>query len=93
MLGVIGVDKILHFAVCLILSATLTATMPEISGVGITMSIGIGKELYDMNQPGNYFSWSDITADTLGVYIGTKLRENEKNQMMEKANIEFAKEN
>jgi len=90
MLGVIGIDKVFHLAVCIILSTVCTAAMPTIDGVGITMSVGVGKEIYDMNQPGNYFSWGDIAADSLGTFIGAQIGSSVRDKMMEQANINFA---
>ncbi len=40
-------------------------------GIGVTLSLGIAKELFDTRKPGGFFSWKDFTADILGVAAGT----------------------
>ncbi len=41
--------------------------------VGITLSLGIIKELNDRNKPHNFFSWGDLVADTAGIIAGIML--------------------
>jgi len=42
-------------------------------GAGFTLSLGLGKEFWDGRQENNYFSWKDLTADILGILIGSLL--------------------
>ncbi len=42
-------------------------------GGGVTISLGIGKEIRDARQPGNHFCWKDLCADVLGVAVGLVL--------------------
>jgi uncharacterized protein YfiM (DUF2279 family) len=67
-------DKALHFVVsAAIQSAGHTALRSggldyrEASSAAgaITLSVGVGKELWDRSQ-GRYFSWKDLTADAFG---------------------------
>ena len=39
-------------------------------GVSITLSLGIGKELYDRSHPGHVASWRDLAADLAGIAVG-----------------------
>jgi putative lipoprotein len=67
-------DKALHFVVS---AAIQSAGHSALRGGGldyreastaagaITLSVGVGKELWDRSQ-GRYFSWKDLTADTFG---------------------------
>jgi len=42
-------------------------------GAGLTFALGIGKEFWDGHQKNNIFSWKDLSADILGILIGTIL--------------------
>lgn len=59
-------DKFLHwfysFFVCLI----GTSFHPK-WGIGIALGLGVIKELKDMIQKGNKWSWEDILFDLLGI--------------------------
>ena len=37
---------------------------------GITLSLGISKEILDNRDPKNHFSWKDLVADIAGIGIG-----------------------
>ncbi|MBN2425962.1 MAG: DUF2279 domain-containing protein [Calditrichaceae bacterium] len=41
-----------------------------IYGSGITLSLGMGKEIYDSKQKDNHFSYKDLVADIIGLAIG-----------------------
>ena len=56
-----GLDKKIHFFVCLILSI--------VSPI-LAIIAAVGKEIYDSKQEGNHFCWKDIVADLVGVCIG-----------------------
>lgn len=62
------VDKILHFSVCLGITLLLYPLFGWWS-IGTALATGVGKELYDWRDYGN-FSWGDIIADVIGVLVG-----------------------
>ena len=76
-------DKGSHFIGSLISTIWLAKSMQEFSNVnntksiywgsGLTFSLGMGKEIRDSFQPGNIFSWKDLTADCLGIGLGILL--------------------
>ena len=37
---------------------------------GITLSLGISKEIFDSKDPKNHFSWKDLIADIAGIGLG-----------------------
>ncbi len=37
--------------------------------LGLTFSIGVGKEFYDRRKPGGYISYRDLLADVLGLAL------------------------
>ena len=39
------------------------------ASLGLTLTLGVGKELYDVMHPGHP-SWKDLAADALGALIG-----------------------
>ncbi len=41
--------------------------------VGLTISLGVAKEVHDSRQPRNHFCWKDLTADLAGVAVGVVL--------------------
>jgi len=40
-----------------------------VSSVGLTLTLGVGKELYDIIHPGHP-SWKDLAADAMGALLG-----------------------
>jgi len=73
-------DKLKHFIGSMITSAFFYRLSEEnfawsqtgaiCFGIGITASIGIGKEVYDSQKRGGRFSWKDLLADGLGIFTG-----------------------
>ena len=61
-------DKLLHFGVCFLITLLLYPVIGWWS-IGTAIATGIGKEIYDWKDYGN-FSWSDIVADLVGVVVG-----------------------
>lgn len=75
----LGVDKAKH----LVLSGFLTgvtyfgvdeiANRPEQDAMvwsgGMTLAVGIGKEVYDMHSPKGHPSFKDLVADALGIAL------------------------
>jgi uncharacterized protein YfiM (DUF2279 family) len=41
------------------------------AGAGFTFALGLGKELWDGHKADNRFSWKDLTADMIGILIGS----------------------
>jgi putative lipoprotein len=77
-----GPDKIKHFFMsAFIESVTYSALQaarvnhrPALGGaIGVTMAIGIGREIHDMRTPGNIFSVRDLTWDAVGATAGAVL--------------------
>ena len=74
-----GVDKIKHFFIsAFIESVTYSALQaakvkhrPALgSAIGVTMAVGVGRELHDRRVPGNLFSIRDLTWDAIGTTAG-----------------------
>ena len=64
-------DKLLHFAVCAILSTFLRVLGIEWHyTLLIVMSIGVGKEIYDKVSKKGTPEWKDILADFIGALVG-----------------------
>jgi len=40
-----------------------------VSSLGLTLTLGVGKELYDVIHPGHP-SWKDLAADAVGALLG-----------------------
>jgi uncharacterized protein YfiM (DUF2279 family) len=77
-----GLDKIKHFFMsAFIESVTYSALQaarvnhrPALSGaIGVTMAVGVGREIHDMRTPGNIFSVRDLTWDAVGATAGAVL--------------------
>ncbi len=74
-----GRDKAWHFAVGGAISAGTVAAarrndVPDaesmVWGVGVTMTMGAGKELYDVHVRKSYWSWRDMTWNLAGSLLG-----------------------
>ena len=42
----------------------------KVFAVGITLGLGISKELYDSSQTKGIFSWKDLLANVAGITVG-----------------------
>jgi uncharacterized protein YfiM (DUF2279 family) len=42
-------------------------------GIGVSFGIGLGKEIWDSTKKNNKFSYADLTADVIGILIGSVL--------------------
>lgn len=78
----VGQDKIKHFAVSAGLSAAAAQSlhgnnMPKSNrahaAIGFSVSVGLGKELYDARAQGSGFSWKDLAYDVGGAIAGYQL--------------------
>jgi uncharacterized protein YfiM (DUF2279 family) len=45
----------------------------QLIAAGISLTLGIVKEIHDSKEPDNHFSWKDLTADVVGILIGVTL--------------------
>ena len=77
-----GPDKIKHFFMsAFIESVTYSALQaarvnhrPALGGaIGVTMAVGIGREIHDKRTPGNILSVRDLTWDAVGATAGAVL--------------------
>jgi|GEM_PF-402997 len=76
-------DKGLHLAGSLMTTVAISKSLQRFGnksstkasywGVGLTFSLGLGKEIYDHRKPSNRFSYKDLTADIVGIVIGVIL--------------------
>ena len=75
-------DKIKHFFMsAFIESVTYSALQaarvnhrPALGGaIGVTLAIGVGREIHDKRTPGNIFSVRDLTWDVVGATAGAVL--------------------
>jgi len=74
-----GADKIKHFFMsAFIESITFSALQAARvnhraalgSAIGVTMAVGVGREIHDKRTPGNIFSVRDLTWDAVGAASG-----------------------
>ena len=78
-----GPDKAKHFIVSAAISGAVSLgsnnerkeSYTFAKAVGVSMSFGIGKEIYDSRQGGTGWSWKDILWDFLGSVSGFYLAE------------------
>ena len=72
-------DKVLHFAVCAVVSAVFgTLAMlcggnfgaGAIAAIGTGLGAGLGKEFGDAAAADNRWDWYDVAADAVGVVLG-----------------------
>lgn len=77
-----GLDKIKHFFMSAFIesvsySALQAARVNHRSAmagaIGITIGLGIGREIHDKRVPGNIFSVRDLTWDVIGTGAGAAL--------------------
>ncbi|MDD5230992.1 MAG: DUF2279 domain-containing protein [Candidatus Marinimicrobia bacterium] len=72
----LALDKLKHFSTSLFMTTTLfygqnrvfdvQAEKSNMKAVGVTISLGLLKELGDSRHNINHFSWRDLIADILG---------------------------
>lgn len=72
-------DDVNHIALSYIISSTLTAGINDLTPLsrtqsallagGVSLTIGLGKELYDKSK-GKMFSKTDIISDVIGTTVG-----------------------
>ena len=78
-LGAVQKDKLLHFVVCLLsaffmakMASLLTkeAIMIAMTAFGVTLFVGVMKEIADECSPDNKFESKDLVADCIGAAVG-----------------------
>src|SRR3954465_4748710 len=70
-----GIDKIKHFFMSAFIESVSYSLLqasgvkhgPAMTGaIGITLGVGLARELHDQRSPGNIFSVRDLTWDAMG---------------------------
>ena len=63
-------DKLIHVLASCGLSLIFSILIGWELAAIFTFAIGVGKELYDSQQPDNYFDWFDLLAGVAGIIVG-----------------------
>lgn len=66
----IGIDKILHVLVSLVLMLEFQRFLPVWGALTVVLAIGIIKEVYDKVSGKGTPDWRDIVADCIGIILG-----------------------
>lgn len=66
----IGIDKILHVLVSLVLMLEFQRFLPVWGALTVVLAIGIIKEVYDKMSGKGSPDWRDIVADCIGIILG-----------------------
>lgn len=64
------IDKYKHIVVSAIIAVALNFFLPWWVAGLVTLSIGIGKEVYDKVSGKGCAEWKDLLADVVGILIG-----------------------
>jgi putative lipoprotein len=77
-----GADKIKHFFMSAFIESVTYSALQAArvnhraalgGAIGVTMAIGVGREIHDKRTPGNIFSVRDLTWDAVGATAGAVL--------------------
>lgn len=77
-----GIDKIKHFFMSAFIESVTYSALQAArvnhraalgSAIGVTMAIGVSREIHDKRTPGNIFSIRDLTWDAVGATAGAVL--------------------
>jgi putative lipoprotein len=77
-----GIDKLKHFFMSAFIESLTYSGLQAAranhraamgGAIGVTMAIGVGREIHDSRNPKNIFSFKDLTWDAIGVGAGTAL--------------------
>lgn len=63
-------DKLKHVIVSAVVMVMLSLVLPKWVAGLITLSIGVGKEVYDKVSKKGCCEWKDIMCDLIGIVIG-----------------------
>ena len=66
----VGADKLLHIVVSAVIMVVLGLILPTRVAALATLSVGIGKEVYDKVSGKGCFEWMDLVCDCIGILIG-----------------------
>lgn len=64
------IDKYKHIVVSAIIAVVLNLILPWWVAGLVTLSIGVGKEVYDKVSGKGCAEWLDLLADVIGILIG-----------------------
>lgn len=64
------IDKYKHIVVSAIIAVALNLILPWWVAGLVTLSIGVGKEVYDKVSGKGCAEWQDLMADVIGILIG-----------------------
>ena len=64
------IDKYKHIVVSAIIAVTLHLFLPWWVAGLVTLTIGVGKEVYDKVSGKGCSEWKDIICDIIGILIG-----------------------
>jgi putative lipoprotein len=64
------IDKYKHIVVSAIIAVVLNLILPWWVAGLVTLSIGVGKEVYDKVSGKGCAEWKDLLADVIGILIG-----------------------
>lgn len=64
------IDKYKHIVVSAIITVVLNLILPWWVAALITLTIGIGKEVYDKVSGKGCAEWMDLLANVVGILIG-----------------------
>ena len=76
----VGQDKLYHFAAGSVIGAGTTLALKRngvdrktapVFGITVSVGIGAGKEWYDENVEGTFWSWKDMVWDAVGGAAGS----------------------
>lgn len=62
-------DKYMHYSICITISI-LFGLFAWWFGIIVAVGVGILKELTDLKDQQNFFSWGDIASDVAGAVVG-----------------------
>ncbi|GAB4335738.1 MAG: hypothetical protein Kow0037_16110 [Calditrichia bacterium] len=78
-----GSDKAKHFVLSSVTTLFIakhlqvaqgySSQKSQLTGAGISISLGLVKEFRDRKRPGNHFCWKDLVADLAGISAGLLL--------------------
>jgi putative lipoprotein len=80
--GWFGMDKIKHFFMSAFIESVTYSALQAArvnhraafgSAIGVTMAVGVAREIHDKRTPGNIFSVRDLTWDAVGATAGAVL--------------------
>jgi uncharacterized protein YfiM (DUF2279 family) len=80
--GWFGMDKIKHFFVSAFIESVTYSALQAArvnhraalgGAIGVTMAVGVAREIHDKRTPGNIFSVRDLTWDAVGATAGAVL--------------------